>query len=147
MKITASSQFTASQDVVWQVLLDPENIVNCLNGATITSSKNNTFTIDIGVPNMPFLPKLSGCLRTHNKKRPESYTLDLMATGYGSIVTGKSEVTLTKGTTHTTVSMAGDVEIKGSLGNFNERLIAGVIEQHLIDFLECMKVRDIPVQK
>ena len=70
-----------------------------------------------------------------------------MATGYGSVVTGKSEVTLIKGTTHTTVSLAGDVEIKGSLGNFNERLIGGVIEQHMIDFLECMKVRGIPVQK
>lgn len=147
MKIKASSQFAAPRDLVWQILLDPENVINCLNGATVTPSTNNTFTIDIGLPNMPFLPKFSGCLKTHNKKRPESYTLDLMMTGYGSIVNGKSEVTLSEGTTHTTVSIAGDVEIKGSLGNLNERLIAGTIEKHMVDFLECMRVRGVPVQQ
>lgn len=147
MKIKAALQFAAPRDLVWQILLDPENVVNCLRGATVTPSTNNTFTIDIGLPNMPFLPKFSGCLKTRNKKRPESYTLDLMTTGYGSTVTGKSEVTLIEGTTHTTVSIAGNVEIKGSLGNFNERLIAGAIEKHMVDFLACMRVRSIPVQQ
>ena len=148
MTTTLNKVFTAEHNIdeVWANLSDPNKIVNCVPGASLTGQiDENNFN---GKVQLKFGPVKAGYdgLITFTQRDPSAKKMSLKGAGVDEKGKGNAEMVmnaaLTKknaGTTEVTVSM--EISVTGMMAQFGSRLIADVSNNVFDQFVNNFKAQ------
>lgn len=145
MQTTISNDFFIDEPIekVWVNLSDPEEVVTCVPGATITEKiDDDNYKGEVTLKFGPVKAQYAGEIEIL-ESNPETHQLVLKGVGLDSKGKGQAEMTMNgnleekDGGTH--VSFTMDVSIIGMLAQFGSRLINDVTDHLLKQFVSNFK--------
>ena len=142
MQFQRSFRFDAPRERVWELLLDPEQVRQCIGGAAaMTTVGGDVYEAEIPVSVGPFRMSLRASVTLQDQTPPDAYTLLLTASGAGSSVTGRAGVALAEEGDHTLVRVQGEAEMSGLIGQIGDAAAVSAAESRMAEFFECMQAR------
>lgn len=124
MELSGEHTFHASRDVVWQTMLDPDVLRECLPGCQRleqTGPDEYEATLKAGIA--AIRGTFTGQVKVTDKVEPESYTMHIAGKGPQGQVTGQAKITLTEQGDDTIVRYDGSGNVSGMLARVGARLI------------------------
>lgn len=143
MKISGSQTVQARQQALWERLLDPQSIQQCLPGVQDmreTGPYQYSMTITVGVG--PVKGTYSGTIHMSEINAPSSYRMQVEGKAPSGFVRGNGTVNLSPdgvGENETKIDYAGDVEIGGAMGAVAQRMLGGVANRMVGEFFSCIQ--------
>jgi uncharacterized protein len=142
MHLTASYKFPASVPEVWTLLMDPAAIEACLPGChkleAIGDDRYQTeLLIGVGAVSGSFATSIA----LVEKMPPESYRLNLEATGRSGFARGSARLELLAENGGTVVIVTAHAEVGGVIARVGQRLLEGVARTTMDRFYECLAKR------
>jgi carbon monoxide dehydrogenase subunit G len=140
MKLDGSYNFDAPQARVWELLLSPEALKNCVPGCEKlepTGEDSYTATMKVGVA--AIRGTYNGKVRITDKVEQNSYTLNVEGSGGPGFVRGLARVTLTPEGNGTLVKVDADGQVGGTVAGVGQRMLGGVAKMLMNQFFECLK--------
>ena len=136
MEMTGEQLIPATQDKVWQGLMDPEVLKACITGCeTIERVTDSEYRIVMVAAVGPVKAKFTGKLLLADLVPPDSCSIAFDgsggAAGFGK---GGSQVKLTGEGSSTRLSYAAKATVGGKLAQIGSRLVDGVAHKMAADF-------------
>lgn len=124
MKVQGEYTFEGQQDLVWDVLQDPEVLAAVLPGCEKLElvgedEYEGALKIKVG----PVQGKFMGKVRLADIQRPDSYTMHVDGQGAPGFVKAMGNLTLAPSGEHTLVTYEGDAQVGGKLASVGQRLM------------------------
>lgn len=143
--ITRSFQAEESIDHVWKNISDPEKLVTCLPGASLTETVDDkNFKGEVTMKFGPVKAKYHGLI-TFDELNAETKTMKMIGKGLDSKGKGSADMVmncaLTEKEGKTSVDYTIDITITGMLAQFGARLITDVTHSVFDEFTENFKSR------
>ena len=137
MRISGTYRFAAGPERVWDALLDPDVVRECIPGVqTFTIVSPDSYRVEVGVKVGVFSGSLSGALEVFDKQPITSYRMSVRGAGPMTNLTGDALVSLTPDGDATTVSVDGDVTVTGALARAGQRFMSSAAKSQFDDFFE-----------
>ena len=133
LKIEGRYELPASRQTVWDTMLQPEVLRECIPGCTeLEAQDNNNYRAAITTKIGPIRATFKGRVELSEMDEPNSVVL--AGAGEGGVAgfaKGDARITLTEGETPGTsiLEYAGDVVIGGKIAQLGARLVAGVVQK------------------
>jgi uncharacterized protein len=147
MTTTINKTFEIDQPIekVWKSLSDPNEIVTCVPGASLTEQiDENNFKGQVELKFGPVKAAYDGKI-TFLERNPETKVMHLKGLGMDSKGKGSAEMTmhgvLTDNAGNTEVNVQMDISITGMLAQFGSRLINDVSNQVFDQFVSNFKAK------
>src|SRR3954451_1899995 len=127
MDLSGSHTFDAPQQVVWDVLTDPETLRRTLPGCRqfdVQPDGSYNITLNIGIAAIK--GTYAGTVQMINERPPNSYSLKLSAKGGVGFVDGQGDFTLTptgEDNRQTLLGYTGHAQAGGKIAGVGQRLI------------------------
>ena len=140
MEINSVYIFDAPVDRVWEALLDPDTIANCLPGCEKllpvgVDKYEADLTIAVGAIRGRYKAQIAlTCLDYH-----KSYTLTVEGSGSPGFVKGQAQVHLESKNEETHVMVYGSAQVGGMIARVGQRLMSGVNKMMMDRFFSCMQ--------
>ena len=142
MKISGTYRFEATPERVWEALLDPDIVRDCIPGVQGFSIVTpDSYQVEIGVKVGVFSGSLSGTLEVFDKEPVSSYRMSVRGAGPMTNVRGDAFVSLTPEEDATTVTVDGDVTVTGALARAGQRFMSSAAKSQFDDFFERLSER------
>ena len=141
MKISGSQTVQAPRQAIWEKLMDPNSIQQCLPGVEeLRETGPNTYAMTITVGVGPVRGAYTGSIQMSDMDAPSSYRMLVEGSGRPGFVRGNGTVQLTEtGDNETKIDYAGDVEVGGPVGAVAQRMLGGVTNRMVGDFFSCIQ--------
>jgi carbon monoxide dehydrogenase subunit G len=139
MKVEGAYTFPGPPQQVWDLLLDPDSLRQCIPGVetlTETSPDHWDAVMKVGVAAIKGTYK--GKVGIVEKEPPTSYTLQVEGTGGPGFVKGTAKITLEGNGDTTNVKVEGDGQVGGMLAGVGQRMLPGVAKMLMNQFFECL---------
>lgn len=141
MHFSGEQVISASREVVWRAMNDPQVLQKCLPGCELVKrSAEDRFDVVIAAVVGPLKARFSGSLQIRDANPPQSCTMVFEgqggAVGFGK---GSSTVTLTPNGMATTVNYSAQAQVGGKLAQVGSRLIDGVARKMSDDFFNALR--------
>jgi carbon monoxide dehydrogenase subunit G len=140
MKVEGAYTFPGQPQQVWDLMLDPESLRQCIPGVeslTETSPDHFDAVMKVGVAAIKGTYK--GKVAIIDKQVPTGYTLQVEGSGGPGFVKGSAKITLeASGDSNTSVKVAGDGQVGGMLAGVGQRMLPGVAKMLMNQFFECL---------
>jgi carbon monoxide dehydrogenase subunit G len=139
MKVEGAYTFPGSPEQVWDLLLDPESLRQCIPGAetlTETSPDHWDAVLKVGVAAIKGTYK--GKVAIVEKQPPTMYTLQVEGSGGPGFVKGSAKISLEGNGDTTSVKVEGDGQVGGMLAGVGQRMLPGVAKMLMNQFFECL---------
>ena len=137
MKISGTYRFDAAPERVWDALLDPDVVRDCIQGvqefAVVTP---DSYRVEVGVRVGVFSGSLSGTMEVFDKQPISSYRMSVRGAGPMTNLSGDALVSLSAEGDATIVSVDGDVTVTGSLARVGQRFMSSAAKSQFDDFFE-----------
>ena len=137
MKISGTYRFDAAPERVWDALLDPDVVRDCIPGvqefAVVTP---DSYRVEVGVRVGVFSGSLSGTMEVFDKQPISSYRMSVRGAGPMTNLSGDALVSLSAEGDATIVSVDGDVTVTGSLARVGQRFMSSAAKSQFDDFFE-----------
>ena len=137
MKISGTYRFDAAPERVWDALLDPDVVRDCIPGvqefAVVTP---DSYRVEVGVKVGVFSGSLSGTMEIFDKQPISSYRMSVRGAGPMTNLSGDALVSLSAEGDATIVSVDGDVTVTGSLARVGQRFMSSAAKSQFDDFFE-----------
>lgn len=140
MNFTGTTLIRAPQQQVWNVLLDPDALHNCLPGCKrFEEIAPDTYeaTVTLGIAAVK--GTYNGKVTIGERDEPSSYKLSVEGSGSNGTIRGTGSITLVATAEGTSVHWAADAQIGGPIANVGQRLIGGVAKVVAGEFFKCME--------
>jgi carbon monoxide dehydrogenase subunit G len=140
MELTGEHTFNAPRQQVWDFLLDPEVLQQCLPGCEKLDQLGEdeyAATMRIGIAMIK--GTFSGRVKITDKVEPESYTMEVEGSGPQGQVSGVGRLTLVEAGGQTTVQYAGDANVRGTIARVGARMIQPAARQIVGQFFGCLE--------
>lgn len=144
MKISGTYRFDAAPERVWNALLDPEVVRECIPGVQdMQVVTPDSYRVEVGVKVGVFSGSLNGTLEVFDKQPISSYRMSVRGAGPMTNLTGDALVSLSADGDATTVTVDGDVTVTGALARVGQRFMSSAAKSQFDDFFERLseKVR------
>ena len=142
MKISGTYRFDAAPERVWDALLDPDVVRDCIPGvqefAVVTP---DSYRVEVGVKVGVFSGSLSGTMEVFDKQPISSYRMSVRGAGPMTNLSGDALVSLSAEGDATIVSVDGDVTVTGSLARVGQRFMSSAAKSQFDDFFERLSER------
>jgi carbon monoxide dehydrogenase subunit G len=143
--ITKSFHVENSIEDVWANLTNPEKVVVCVPGASLTEKvDDNNYKGDVELKFGPVKASYGGLI-TFTERDPVAHKMTLKGTGTDSKGKGNAEMVMTgnlaQKDTGTDVNISMEVSIIGMLAQFGSRLINDVSNQVFDQFVSNFKAQ------
>ncbi len=142
MKISGTYRFDAVPERVWDALLDPDVVRDCIPGvqefAVVTP---DSYRVEVGVKVGVFSGSLSGTMEVFDKQPISSYRMSVRGAGPMTNLSGDALVSLSAEGDATIVSVDGDVTVTGSLARVGQRFMSSAAKSQFDDFFERLSER------
>ena len=137
MKISGTYRFDAAPERVWDALLDPDVVRDCIPGvqefAVVTP---DSYRVEVGVKVGVFSGSLSGTMEIFDKQPISSYRMSVRGAGPMTNLSGDALVSLSAEGDATIVSVDGDVTVTGSLARVGQRFMSSASKSQFDNFFE-----------
>jgi len=147
MTTTISRSFLAEESIdhVWANISNPERLVTCLPGASLTETVDEkNFKGEVTMKFGPIKAKYNGLI-TFEELNPETKTMKMIGKGLDSRGKGSADMVmnckLTEKDGGTSVDYTIDITIIGMLAQFGARLINDVTNSVFDEFTENFKAK------
>ena len=142
MKISGTYRFDAAPERVWDALLDPDVVRDCIPGvqefAVVTP---DSYRVEVGVKVGVFSGSLSGTMEVFDKQPISSYRMSVRGAGPMTNLSGDALVSLSAEGDATIVSVDGDVTVTGTLARVGQRFMSSAAKSQFDDFFEKLSER------
>ena len=140
MELVGEHTFNAPRQQVWDFLLDPNVLQQCLPGCEKLDKLGEdeyAATMKIGIAMIK--GTFSGKVKITDKVEPSSYRLTVEGQGKPGFAKGNSAITLRADGDKTVVDVSGTVQTGGPIARVGQRLIGGVSKMMLDRFFSCLQ--------
>lgn len=127
MKIKGETTFDASPDRVWNILMDPEIISQCIPGCQeLKEVSDDEFSARLRIGIGAVSGTYEGTLRINDRVPPSRYAMVFEGSGRGGFVKGSGEALLRAENGGTIIAYDCDVEVGGLIASVGQRVLEGV---------------------
>jgi uncharacterized protein len=140
MEITGEHTFNAPRQQVWDFLLDPAVLQQCLPGCERLDQLGEdeyAATMKIGIAMIK--GTFSGKVKITDKVEPESYTMAVEGSGPQGQVSGVGKLVLVEADEITTVKYSGDANVRGTIARVGARMVQPAARQIVGQFFGCLE--------
>src|SRR5215218_1013615 len=140
MELTGEHTFSAPRERVWQFLLDPEVLKQCLPGCEkldIIGPDEYAATMKIGIAMIK--GTFTGRVKISNKNEPTSYTMLVEGSGPQGQVSGEGSLELVENDGKTTVKYRGEANVRGTIARVGARMIQPAARTIVGQFFGCLE--------
>ena len=141
MKISGSYTINAEQQAVWDRLLDPDTLWNCLPGVQkLDKTGENEYDLAMNVGVGMIKGTYEGKVRISDLNEPHDYQMYVEGSGRPGFVKGTGKIELAdQGDGTTEITYAGDVEVGGPVGSVAQRMLGSVSKRIVDQFFSCVE--------
>lgn len=140
MKVEGSYTFEGSVQQVWDLLLDPNALKNCIPGVKeLKQTGDDQFEAVMTIGIAAVKGTYKGKVALRDKVEPTSYTMIVEGSGGPGFVKGTAKIALTPSGSSTTVAVDGDGQVGGPAAGVAQRMLGGVAKMLMNQFFECMR--------
>jgi len=142
MELTGTYSFAATPSEVWSLLMDASAIAACLPGCReLRPIGDDRYQADLTIG----VAAVSGAFAVNiallDKVPPNSYRLNVEATGKPGFARGSAAIVLSPKEGGTAVAVTADAEVGGLIARVGQRLLEGVARMTMDRFYECLAKR------
>jgi carbon monoxide dehydrogenase subunit G len=140
MELTGEHTFKAPRDRVWQFLLDPEVLRQCLPGCEkleLIGPDEYAATMRIGIAMIK--GTFAGRVKISDKVEPSSYTMQVEGSGPQGQVSGTGRLELHDEGEQTRVTYHGDATVRGTIARVGARMIQPAARTIVGQFFGCLE--------
>ncbi len=140
MNLSSTYTFKAPRQVVWDLLIDPTVVADCLPGCeSLEPSGEDSYTAVLMVGIASITGRYNARVTLSDQAEPESYRLVVDAKGRPGFVRGEARVELADGADgQTLVSVDGRGQIGGVIARVGQRLVGTVGKTMMDRFFDCL---------
>jgi carbon monoxide dehydrogenase subunit G len=142
MELTGDHTFAAPRDRVWQFLLDPETLRQCLPGCEKLEPigpDEYEATMKIGVA--AIRGTYQGRVKISDKQEPSSYRMLVEGKGPAGQVSGEGSLELTEENGQTHIHYAGTANVRGTLARVGARVMQPAAKMVVGQFFNCLSTK------
>ena len=140
MKVNGTYKFDATPERVWDALLDPDVVGDCIPGVEkFTTVSPDNYEVEIGVKVGVFSGAFNGTMEISDKDPLSSYRMKVTGAGPMTNLTGEATVSLTPDGDATSVTFDGDVTVTGGLARVGQRFMSSAAKSQFDRFFERMR--------
>ena len=149
MKIEGNFTFNAHRDKVWDTLLSPDILADCIPGCqSLEPDGPNAYKVAMRVGVAAVRGSYSGGVTLADLDRPHSYRMIVQGKGSGGSVRGEALITFADAPNpdapsdapHATqVTIAGDAQVTGVIARVGQRLMGNASRMLMNQFFACLK--------
>ena len=140
MDMSGSYEFNAPAERVWNALLDPTVIANCLPGVESFNPvgvAEYSAVVSLGVG--PIRGRYNAKIFLKDQKPHESYRLVVQGSGSSGFANGESQVTLVEQDGKTVVHVKSEAQAGGTMARVGQRLMGNVAKGMMDRFFNCLQ--------
>ena len=140
LKIEGSYTFNAPRDRVWQVLLDPKVMAQCMPGCEAlneVSPDQYEATMKVGVAAVKGTYK--GKVTIKDKQPPSHYILSGSGSGGPGFMQGDVAIDLEESNGKTILKYSTDAQVGGLIASIGQRMLGGVAKMMVDQFFKKME--------
>ena len=142
MELTATYDFNAPVERVWELLMDTDAVAACLPGCRgLTPVGEDRYEASLAVAVAAVSGDFKGTVALEDKVPPQSYKLVVEGTGRAGFVKGQALVTLAAAGAGTKVHIAARADVGGMIARVGQRLLEGVGRMTMDRFYACLAKR------
>ena len=139
MKLQGNYQFQAPPERLWDALLDPEVVQECIPGVkSFTPTSPDSYKVEVALRVGIVSATYTGTMEIADKAPPHSYRMNVRGSGVRTNVSAKGEITLESVDGGTNLTFNGDVQVTGVLARAGQRLMTNVAQQQIGRFFKCL---------
>lgn len=139
MELTATYEFNAPAQQVWDLLMNTDAVGSCLPGSRgLHAVGDDRYEVDLGVAVAAISGDFKGTVAIEKKVPPQSYTLAVEGSGRPGFVKGSARVTLEPDGSRTRVHVAAQADVGGMIARVGQRLLEGVARTTMDRFYACL---------
>lgn len=140
MHLDGTYTFNAPRQAVWDTLLNPEIIAQCMPGReSFTQVGPDEYEIGIKVKVGPISGSASGRLKLADQQPPDSYRMEVAGGGAIGNATGSGTIKLRAEGAKTVVAYDGELQVTGKVASVGQRLLGVVAKQMVNQFFKSME--------
>jgi len=139
VKLEGSHQLEATQERVYQSLVNPEVLQRCIPGCEkLERTGENTFaaTIKTGVGSIKGV--FNGTARLEDLREPEHLRIVVEGKGAPGFLKGSGDLDLQQEGNLTKVNYTADVQVGGTIASVGQRMIQGTAKMMAAQFFTCL---------
>jgi len=140
LKIDGSYTFNAPRDKVWQVLLDPKVLAQCVPGCESLNEvgpDQYEAVMKVGVASVKGTYK--GKVSIKDKQPPSHYVLSGQGSGGPGFMQGDVAIDLEEHNGQTLLKYSTDAKVGGLIASIGQRMLNGVAKMMLDQFFKKME--------
>jgi carbon monoxide dehydrogenase subunit G len=139
MDLSATYDFAAPVERVWNLLMDAEAVGACLPGCQgLKPAGDDRYEVELGVAVAAISGNFRGTVALTEKVPPTSYKLIVEGSGRQGFVKGTALVALTPDGDRTRVQVTTEAEVGGLMARLGQRLLEGVAKATMDRFYGCL---------
>lgn len=140
MELVGEHTFNAPRQQVWDFLLDPEVLRQCLPGCEQLDRLGEdeySATMKIGIAMIK--GTFAGRVKITDKSEPESYVMEIEGSGPQGQVSGTGRLVLVEDGGKTTVKYEGNANVRGTIARVGARMIQPAARTIVGQFFSCLE--------
>ena len=140
MKLNGNYRFNVPQESLWDALMDPDVVRQCVPGIhSFKTLAPDRYEIEVALKIGVVLDTYKGTLELADKAAPASYRMIVQGSGPRTNMKGEGTLRLEPGKDGaTTLTFEGDVHVTGVLARVGQRLMTTVARGRINRFYECL---------
>ncbi|CAN5702616.1 carbon monoxide dehydrogenase subunit G [soil metagenome] len=147
MELVGEHTFNAPRQQVWDFLLDPDVLQQCLPGCEKLDKLGEdeyAATMKIGIAMIK--GTFAGKVKITDKVEPKSYTMEVEGSGPQGQVSGAGKLTLVEADGKTTVKYEGSANVRGTIARVGARMVQPAARQIVGQFFGCLEGKAAPAE-
>ncbi len=140
MELTGEHAFSAPRERVWEFLMDPAVLKQCLPGCEkldVIGPDEYSATMRIGIAMIK--GTFNGRVKISEKQEPERYKMLVEGSGPQGQVSGEGELELIEQDGTTVVRYRGDANVRGTIARVGARMIQPAARTIVGQFFGCLE--------
>ena len=139
MKLNGTYRFDIPRERLWDALLDPAVVSECVPGIrTFTTLAPDRYEVEVAVRVGIVSGSYKATLEVVEKTAPASYRMIVQGAGARTNLRGESFVVLAEEDGATTLTFDGDVQVTGVLARAGQRLMSSVAKTQIDRYFQCL---------
>ncbi len=137
MKLQATYTLPVSRERLWELLLTPAELQQCLPGCErLTQVGPDTYDATLMIGAAAVKGTYTGRLQILDQEPPSRCRLRIEGTGTSGFVRGEAVVLLGEDPAGTTLAIDADAQVGGLIASVGQRMLAGVGRMLLGEFIK-----------
>ncbi|MBA2598655.1 MAG: carbon monoxide dehydrogenase subunit G [Chloroflexia bacterium] len=140
MEISGQHRFAAPRERVWELLLDPKILQQCLPGAeelVEIGPEEYEARMKIGVA--AIRGTYQGRIKIEDKNEPSSYRMVVEGKGPAGQIAGDAKIDLAEDAEGTIVNWTGNANVRGTLARVGGRVMQPAAKMIVGQFFTCLE--------